>query len=262
MDAKRIAPLATLGAALLLLATEPAAAQSSSAEAINGLNERLLVVAIPITVLVEGILIYTVLKFKDSDEAKPTRENRRLEITWTIATAVILLFVGIATTMVMADQSVVADGVQNRADVPASAENINVSAYRYGWDFEYTKHNVSSSNRLVIPEGQATYFNVSSRDWIHSFHVPELGLKQDAVPGQHHYIMTTATEPGLYQGYCAEYCGTGHSGMMFEVEVMPQDEYNAWLAEQCSATWNEETMTCEAGSGGTNSSTTNSTVAA
>ncbi|WP_440991196.1 cytochrome c oxidase subunit II [Haloarchaeobius baliensis] len=262
MNVKRIAPLATLGAALLLLAAEPAAAQSTSAEAINGLNERLLVVAIPITVLVEGILIYTVLKFKDSDEAKPTRENRRLEITWTVATAVILLFVGIATTMVMADQSVIVDDVENRADVPEDAEHVNVEAYRYGWDFEYTEHNVSSGGKLVIPEGQETYLNITTRDWLHAFHVPQLGLKHDAVPGQHHYIMTTATEPGLYQGYCAEYCGTGHSGMMFEVEVMPQDEYETWLAEQCDGEWNSDEQTCEAPSGGSNSSTSNATVAA
>jgi cytochrome c oxidase subunit 2 len=258
MNAKRIAPLATFGAALLLLAADPAAAQSTSAEAINGLNERLLVVAIPITVLVEGILIYTVLKFKDSDEAKPTQENRRLEITWTVATAVILLFVGIATTMVMADQSVIADGVEDRADVPDDAEHIDVTAETYAWTFEYTRHNVSTSSKLVIPEGQETYFNITTKDWLHAFHVPQLGLKQDAVPGQHNYLMTTGTEPGLYQGYCAEYCGTGHSAMMFEVEVMPQDEYEAWLADQCTGEWNEEELTCEAGS----DDTSNATVAA
>ncbi|MFC4407193.1 cytochrome c oxidase subunit II [Haloarchaeobius iranensis] len=260
MNAKRIAPLATFGAALLLLAADPAAAQSTSAEAINGLNERLLVVAIPITVLVEGILIYTVLKFKDSDEAKPTRENRRLEITWTVATAVILLFVGIATTMVMADQSVIADGVEDRADVPDDAEHVNVTAETYAWTFEYTRHNVSSSSKLVIPEGQETYFNITTKDWLHAFHVPQLGLKQDAVPGQNNYIMTTGTDPGLYQGYCAEYCGTGHSAMMFEVEVMPQDEYETWLADQCTGEWNEEELTCEAPDDDGNSN--NATVAA
>ncbi|WP_435345577.1 cytochrome c oxidase subunit II [Haloarchaeobius sp. HRN-SO-5] len=266
MNAKRILPTAALGAALLLLVAEPVAAQSSSADAIWGLNERLLVVAIPITVLVEAVLIYTVLKFKDSDEAQPTRENRRLEITWTVATAVILLFVGLATTMTMADQSVVVDDVQNRAEVPEDAEHVNVSAFRYGWTFTYDEHNVSSGTKLAIPANQETYFNVTTQDWIHSFHVPELGLKQDAVPGRHNYIMTEGTEPGVYQGYCAEFCGTGHSGMMFEVEIMPQDEYEAWLADQCESadgTWNEDELTCTGNGGDAGNSTDgNASVAA
>ena len=268
MNAKRIAPVAALGAVFLLLTADPAAAQSTSAEAIDGLNERLLVVAIPITVLVEGVLIYTVLKFKGSDEAKPTRENRRLEITWTVATAVILLFVGLATTMTMADPSVINDDVQNRADVPDDAEHVNVSAFRYGWTFTYDEHNVQS-DRLVIPANQQTYFNVTTQDWLHSFHVPALGLKQDAVPGKSNYLMTEGTEPGVYQGYCAEFCGTGHSAMMFEVEIMPQDEYENWLAEQCESndgTWNEEELTCsgpgESGdSGNGNGSNENASVA-
>lgn len=260
MNAKRIAPLATFGAALLLLATDPVAAQSTSADAIYGLNNRLLVVAIPITVLVEGILIYTVLKFKDSDEPKPTRENRRLEITWTIATAVILLFVGIATTMVMADQAVIVDDVDDRADVPDDAAHVQVTAETYAWTFEYDQHNVSSSNTLAIPQGQETYFNITTKDWLHAFHVPGLGLKHDAVPGQHHYIMTEGTEPGTYQGYCAEYCGTGHSGMLFEVEIMPQDEYHDWLADQCGETWNEEELTCTSET--EDDGTANATVAA
>jgi cytochrome c oxidase subunit 2 len=250
MNRKRIAPAALLGVAFLLLVADPVAAGASTTEeAIRGLNEKLLVVAIPITVLVEGVLIYTVLKYKNSDEAKPTRENRRLEITWTVATAVILLFVGLSATMTMANEDVIVQDVQTAADVPADAENINVSAYRYGWTFEYTKHGVTSSNKLVIPKDQATYLNVTTQDWLHAVHVPALGLKQDAVPGQHHYIMTTALEEGTYQGYCAEYCGVGHSGMMFEVEVMSQQEYQEWLKQSCESqdgTWDAGDQLCTA----------------
>ncbi|WP_435317854.1 cytochrome c oxidase subunit II [Haloarchaeobius sp. TZWSO28] len=262
MNAKRLAPTALLGAAFLLLLADPVAAQASTTEeAIRGLNEKLLVVAIPITVLVEGVLIYTVLKYRKSDEAKPTRENRRLEITWTVATAVILLFVGLSATMTMADPAIIADGVDDRADVPSDAEHIGVEARTYAWTFTYDKHNVTSSQKLVIPKDQETYFNVTTQDWLHAVHVPALGLKQDAVPGQNHYLMTEAKEVGTYQGYCAEYCGVGHSGMMFEVEVMPQDEYQDWLKSQCEdagGSWDAGAQTCTAG----NSSSSSSAVAA
>ncbi|WP_267642944.1 cytochrome c oxidase subunit II [Haloarchaeobius amylolyticus] len=262
MNAKRLAPTALLGAAFLLLLADPVAAQASTTEeAIRGLNEKLLVVAIPITVLVEGVLIYTVLKYRKNDEAKPTRENRRLEITWTVATAVILLFVGLSATMTMANPAVITDDVNDRADVPQDAEHVQVTAETYAWTFTYDKHNVSSSNKLVIPKGQETYFNVTTKDWLHAVHVPGLGLKQDAVPGQHHYIMTEATTEGTYQGYCAEYCGVGHSGMMFEVEVMSQEDYQDWLKSQCEdagGSWDAGSQTCTAG----NSSSGSGSVAA
>ncbi|WP_435335528.1 cytochrome c oxidase subunit II [Haloarchaeobius sp. TZWWS8] len=280
MNTKRLASLGLLGAAFLLVLVDPVAAQggaSSSSEAIWGLNEKLLVVAIPITVLVEGVLIYTVLKYKDNEEAKPTRENRRLEITWTVATAVILLFVGLSATMTMANDAVIVDdsSVENRADVPTDAEHVNVSAYRYGWTFTYDEHNVSTSNKLVLPKDQTTYFNITTQDWLHAFHVPALGLKHDAVPGQHNYIQTTPYEVGTYQGYCAEYCGVGHSGMMFEVEVVSQQEYQQWLKSQCESsdgTWNAGEQTCtnkgssgnggSGGNGGNSSSGNNSTTTA
>jgi len=107
MKRSRLALASLLSVVVLSLAADPVAAQTSvSAELINGLNEKLLFVAIPITILVEGILIYTVYRFKDADEAKPTKENRRLEITWTVATAIVLLFVGVASYGVLANENV------------------------------------------------------------------------------------------------------------------------------------------------------------
>jgi cytochrome c oxidase subunit 2 len=67
---------------------------------------------------------------------------------------------------------------------------------------------------------------------IHGFAVPELGLKQDAIPDQNNTIRTVPLETGTYQGYCTEYCGVSHSQMYFTVEVVSQDEYQSYLAEQ------------------------------
>ncbi|MFB6084574.1 MAG: cytochrome c oxidase subunit II [Halorientalis sp.] len=324
MNRKRVGAVALFGAALLLAAVEPVAAQSGYAstteQAIRGLNTNLVYVAVPITILVEGILIYTVWKYSRSDEAKPTKENRRLEITWTVATAVILLFVGVASYQVLGNPYVAA---QSTAEVPGEpAREIEVYGQKYNWNFVYrnvsvdgvsasdvslanvsidgtTVENVTSdgivisggtvssaaggalksatlvdgtvtagvgnasqyetgeqvsltdvslggatledvtisgatvrsTGTLVMPKGQNIRLNITSRDWIHSFHVPALGLKQDALPGQSNYIVTRPTETGKYQLYCAEYCGVGHSGMLGTVEVRSQSAYESWLAQ-------------------------------
>ena len=98
MNYRRAVLRTAVGVALLaLLGATPVAAQASiNEQLISNLNEKLLYVAIPIAVLVEAILFYTVYKYKDNDNPQPTQENRRLEITWTVATAIILLFVGFA----------------------------------------------------------------------------------------------------------------------------------------------------------------------
>ena len=238
MNARRLVAVSAVAAVLATLFADPVAAQSTSAELIYGLNEQLLIVAIPITLLVEGILLYAVIKFKGNDEPKPTQENRRLEITWTVATAVILLFVGVASYGVMADENVEFTGGEEEVAPEENDVLIQAQAYQWGWDMSYPNQNVTVSGAgsggptIVIPADQDVYVNVSSRDVIHGFHVPELGMKSDAIPDQANYIKTNATETGTYQGYCSEYCGVAHSKMYFTVEVVDQAEYEAWLDEQ------------------------------
>jgi cytochrome c oxidase subunit 2 len=317
MNRKRVGLTALLGGVFLLVAVQPAAAQagasSTTEQLIQNLNGKLIYVAVPITVLVEGILLYTVIKFNRTDEAKPTQENRRLEITWTVATAVILLFVGVATYQVLGNVYVSASAQQSFEGDDVT--NIDVVAQKYSWIFEYpdvtasdvsagglTLENVSiadtrvveqtengvrvaggtisgdgvdsgtlvngtvqvgnaeantttsfedvtvasaaiedasisgdtvtTSQTAVFPNERNVALNLTSRDWIHSFHVPDLGLKQDALPGQYNHLRTKPTGTGTYQLYCAEYCGVGHSNMLGSVEVVPQDEFDEWLVDQ------------------------------
>ena len=244
MTRKRAGLVALFGAALLALAVEPAAAaqiQDSTTESlIWGLNMNLLYVALPITVLVEGILIYTVWRFRNQEEALPTQENRRLEVTWTIATAIILLFVGVASYQVMASPYVTAEAGDQAALQEQDTELITVEAQRYGWTFYYNESSwdgdaeVTTTTNLKIPANQDVSFRITSTDWLHAFHVPGLGLKSDAFPGQYNNLRTNVHNTGSYQLYCAEYCGSGHSQMLGTVEVVPQDEYEDWLAEQQS----------------------------
>ena len=245
MRRTRAGVTAVLGALLLAALADPAAAGASgstSEDLIWGLNKWLLYLAVPITVLVEGILLYTVWKFRSNEEPLPTRENRRLEIVWTVATAIVLVAVGVGSYTVMASPYVTGND-QALGDGEDPIE-VKVTAQRYVWTFEYPNETVgdytgnatavTSSGTLVLPEGRAVHLNVTSTDWLHSFHVPDLGLKQDAFPGQWTTITTKPTATGTYQLYCAEYCGSGHAQMLGTVEVRSGADFESWLAEQGS----------------------------
>jgi cytochrome c oxidase subunit 2 len=211
----------------------PVAAQSTTEDLIMGLNRDLMILAVPIAIFMEGLLLYTVLKFRNNQEAKPTPENRGLEISWTVATALILVFVGFASYQVLANPAVTAPAPdQAEAQLPDDAVVVDVTGRQFIWQFEYAEENVSSLNTLVIPANRTVYLRVTSADVIHAVHVPELALKVDAMPGQTTALQTTVTEEGTYQLYCAEYCGNGHSKMLADVRVVNETEYETWLDDQ------------------------------
>jgi len=230
MQAPRLGSI-IIGALIAAVAmVDPVAAQASATiELIDELNLKLLYVAIPITLLVEGILIYAILRFRDNEDPKPTEENRRLEITWTIATAIILVFVGVASYGVLADEAVT---YTPDAELQGDVVVVEAEAYQWGWEMTYPDEEVSTGTEIVIPADRPVRFDITSRDVIHGFAVPELGLKQDAFPQQVNSLQTVAYEEGTYQGYCTEYCGVAHSQMYFTVEVVSEEEYESWLAEQ------------------------------
>ncbi|MDS0293255.1 cytochrome c oxidase subunit II [Halogeometricum luteum] len=233
MRKTRLALVSAFSVFVLAAFAGPAAAQASaSAELINELNSKLLYIAIPITVLVEVILLYAVVKFRNNDNPLPTKENRRLEITWTIATAIILLFVGVASYGVLANENVTYPG-SDLADQQEEPVVVHAEAYQWGWEMSYPENgNFTTGTQIVVPEDRPVVIQVTSRDVIHGFHVPELALKTDAFPGQVNTIKTVPYETGEYQGYCSEYCGVSHSQMYFTVEVVSQEEYQNWLDEQ------------------------------
>jgi cytochrome c oxidase subunit 2 len=256
---RRLLGLGALPFLVLAFAVEPVAAQSVTENLISELNQKLIYVALPITLFVEGILVYTVWRYRNNDDPKPTEENRRLEITWTIATAIILLFVGVAAYQVLGYDVVsltagpgVGAGAAGFADpgggeaqpmnfsqnfsdgaIPpaeANAVQVEVVSYQWGWEFHYPNGKVSQST-LAVPTDRPVYMHITSRDVIHAVHVPQLGLKQDAIPGQYNTLKTNVTQTGQYQLYCAEFCGSGHSAMLAEVDAMNSQQYEQWLNE-------------------------------
>lgn len=218
------------GTASLLLMTGPVAAQSTSRDLIMKVNRQLLILAVPIGIFMTGLLLYTVLRFRNREEPKPTGENRALEISWTVGTALILLFVGIASYGVMAEPAVTAPNTVE--EVGGDPVEVDITAQQFLWSFQYPEHNVTSAGKMVLPVNETIFFRVHSRDVIHAVHVPALGLKSDAIPGQVNTLQTTITEEGTYTLFCAEYCGAAHSKMLADVEVVSQAEYEQWLQDQ------------------------------
>jgi len=240
MADRRVAPALLAGVGLVLVATGPAAARpaTDTARFIYGLSDTLLLVAVPVTLFVEGVLFYAIWRYRRNDEPTPTRENRRLEVGWTVATAVILVFVGLSAYSVMAHPSV--------TTTPTEAERlmqggdpvvVNVTGAQWFWTFDYAGQNVTTQTALVLPAGRPIVLRITSTDVIHSVFVPGLGIKKDAIPGRTNYQVTTIVNDSVgrsYQLFCVEFCGTGLSDMLAAVNAVSPSDFQPWLANQRS----------------------------
>jgi cytochrome c oxidase subunit 2 len=222
-------------AAVLLASPLPVAAQpwvvapaSDGAEVISQLFWFTLVLATIVFVLVEGLLIYSSLRFRRR-AALPTREppqihgNTRLEVMWATVPALILIGLFGITVSRLGDLS--------QIPTDPNTLHISVTGRQFQWEFGYGTSGVKS-NDLHIPVGTPLVFDVTSTDVIHSFWVPDLYGKIDANPGRVNRITFKATKAGEYRGVCAELCGAGHSGMLFRVEAVSQGEFQQWLQQQ------------------------------
>ncbi|MFC6717677.1 cytochrome c oxidase subunit II [Natrialbaceae archaeon GCM10025810] len=234
-----------------------AAAQATNRDLIDGLENQLLYVALPLTVFVLMILVYAAVKFHDNDDPQPTPEDPALEITWTVATAIILLFVGLAAYSVLVnpyvsppqpadvagsdegDNATAAgagggnpDGFEDVEDLPETDdEEIFVTGYQWEWEATYRDANVTTRDTIVMPADEDVTMWLTSEDVIHSLFLRDFGAKQDAFPGYYTRLRTNAYETGEFDARCAEFCGAGHSRMDGTVVVVEPQEYEDWLEE-------------------------------
>lgn len=202
------------------------AGPNSTADALIGaLTEDMIVLSVTIALVVEAALLYAVLRFRNSGNPSPSRDNYRFLTAWVVAIGLILLFLGLASlqTMVALDRG---------EPDPDEAVRVDVVAQQFLWTFEYRDENVTSQSELVLPENETVYLRLTSEDVIHSLHVPELGLKRDANPARWNDVAFTPTETGEYHLYCAEFCGQAHSQMRGTVRVVDEEEFEGWLDEQ------------------------------
>jgi cytochrome c oxidase subunit II len=142
-----------------------------------------------------------------------------LEIVWTLGPALVLLMISVPTIRtIFRSQPAVA---------PAGALEIKVVAHQWWWEFDYPD-GAKTSNELHIPVNRPIRLSLESGDIIHSFWVPQLGGKRDVVPGQVNELTFVATEPGMYPGQCAEFCGLSHANMRFRTFVESPDDFAKW----------------------------------
>ena len=200
------------------------------ARQIDNLINPVFIVAGVVFVLVQGLAVYIVIKFRQKDEREPEpvqiHGNTRLELAWTLAPALVLLIIAVPTIRVIFDL--------NRT--PRDAIRVTVIGHQFWWEYRYEDFGIVTANELYMPTGRSVAITLDGDelDVIHSFWVPPLGGKQDIIPGRRNYMHFEADEPGTYLGQCTEYCGLSHANMRNRAVAVPPAEFDAWVANQKS----------------------------
>jgi cytochrome c oxidase subunit 2 len=258
--------LAALAAALLaLLVSAPSALAdtftpesggSQNANDIDTLYKITLYVAIVIFLIVEGTLIWSLVRYRarrGGPEAAQIRGNTPLEMGWTIAAALILVVLTVVTFLYLPDienpPESGPDGLQASQSRFASVDQpappggrpylkIRVNGQQYLWRFDYPgKQRLFSYHTLVVPVDTTVVLEVTASDVIHSWWIPKLGGKVDGVPGHINetWFKIPADQAGReFEGQCAELCGYNHADMRARVIAMKPDDYQAWAEQQAS----------------------------
>jgi len=208
-------------------------------------------ICVAIAVVVFGVMFWSIIWHRKSRGVKAAHfhESTWVEIVWTIVPVVILVSMAVpaSTTLIqMYDK--------NSADI-----DIQITGYQWKWRYKYLNQDIDFfsslstpleqisneqlkgehyllevDNPLVIPAGKKVRFLLTSNDVIHSWWVPALAVKKDAIPGFVNESWTLVDEPGIYRGQCAELCGRDHGFMPIVVDVKSPEDYQLWVAEQAS----------------------------
>ncbi|HEY8526526.1 MAG TPA: cytochrome c oxidase subunit II [Acidimicrobiales bacterium] len=200
---------------------------------IDNLVNPVFLVAAAVFVFVEFGVLYLVFRFRrrhqDNDSELPTQThgNTKLEIGWTVLPAVILAVVAVGTVSTLFQ-------IEDRE---SDGLTVQVTGHQWWWSFDYDTDgdgevDFRTANDMVIPAGQNVELEITSADVIHSFWIPSLNGKKDAVPGRITTLTLNADEPGTYVGQCTEFCGLSHAYMRQRVVALPEDEFEQWLADQ------------------------------
>ncbi|MGA0582461.1 MAG: cytochrome c oxidase subunit II [Castellaniella sp.] len=225
------------------------------AREIYSLHWMMLIICTLIFIGVFGVMLYSIIRHRKDKGHKAAKfeEHLGLELTWTVIP--FLIIVGMA---IPATRTVVAMKDTSSADL-----TVKVTGYQWKWGYEYLDgpaagvrflSNLSTpqdqidgkapigntylmevDQPMVVPVGQKVRVVLTAADVIHAWMVPELGVKQDAIPGFLRDTWFRADKPGIYRGQCAELCGKNHAYMPIVVEVKSQEDYAAWAAKQKSA---------------------------
>lgn len=218
----------------------------------------LLYIITAITVLVMVLLAIVILRFNKKANPEPRRftHNAALEVAWTAGPVLILFAIAIPSLQLLDKQ----------LSVPEPDVTIKATGYQWYWTYEYPEHGIDMSaymiglgeadlndevraelaeygyeedefrlatdTRVVVPVDRNVHLLVTAGDVIHAWTIPSFGVKTDAIPGRLNETWFRVEEPGTYFGQCSELCGMQHAYMPIVVEAVPQEEYDAWVAEE------------------------------
>ena len=212
-----------------------------------GLHFGLIWVMVAICAFVLLLMLYTIFRFRRKAHPVPskTSHNTLIEVIWTVVPALILLAIAVPSIGLLSAQY---------KSPPEDAITVKAIGYQWYWGYAYPDngdfevvsnmldkeeaeargepHQLAVDNRMVVPAGVPIRFQTTAADVIHSFAVPSLWFKLDAVPGRLNEKMLFIDEPGVYYGQCSELCGARHGYMPIAIEALPMDQYNAWVLAQ------------------------------
>jgi cytochrome c oxidase subunit 2 len=238
-------------------AFSPESGGSPQADDIDRLYWLVTVVALVVFIGVEGALLYSLFKFRArrGAVAAQIRGNTRLEIGWTVGAAVILVVLAVITFIYLpgirtppnsgpeglqlADRALVAAGPTKRLPPNGKSLNICVNGQQYVWRYTYANNcenapldAVFSYEEMVVPTDTTVTLDITAQDVAHSWWIPKLGGKMDAVPGytNHTWFKVPGDRAGeRFRGQCAELCGRNHANMTANVRAVRPAEYEAWV---------------------------------
>ncbi len=221
--------------AFALLSASPALAQPGTppspldpkgpnSAAIATLFNTVLVIAVVVFVVVEGLIVFSAFRFRrrDNNEPKQIHGNTKFEIAWTLIPVLIVVTLFVLTVQTQ----------QKLNTKSGDAINVKVIGHQWWWEFQYPDLGITTATDLVIPAGQVVNLDITAVDVIHSFWIPQLNGKTDAIPGRVNTSWLKADQPGTFVGQCAELCGPSHANMRLEVIAKDQADFDAWAANQ------------------------------
>ncbi|HRE00071.1 MAG TPA: cytochrome c oxidase subunit II [Ilumatobacteraceae bacterium] len=207
----------------------------SNARKIDNLQRPPFYIAGVVLVIVIAVIAFVVVRYRDRGQAIPQQTHGKpaLEIGLTILPALILVAIGIPTVTTVLEL--------DRTDDTECI--INVTGQQWWWEYDYPVQEgcggisapIITSGQIVFPEDTNVLLRITSRDVIHSFWIPKLNGKKDAVPGRIHPLRMQADQPGIYAGQCTEFCGLSHAYMRMEAVALTKDGFEQWKANQLEA---------------------------
>ena len=233
-----VAGLAGLSGALFLAGCAKNAPQDTwqpkgeNAQKIDDLQKPVFAIAGVVGLIVLVAVAVVIFRFKDRGQPIPHQTHGKpvFEITMTVIPALILAGVGVFTARTVFDLAKTDD----------TEMIINVTGQQWWWEYDYPVQDgisapIISSGQLVIPVGTKVLLRETSRDVIHSYWIPALNGKRDAVPGRVHTLRLQADEPGIYAGQCTEFCGLSHANMRMEAVALSKEDFAKWVDAQLAA---------------------------